>query len=162
MGSCQKRTSQSSPSSCPTGSGPGRPGRSSARDVSLETQSINIHATFSQNIYMERRKGKKSKPYLMAIHPEMMEYVAGRSGGSHPEAFLFINPKTGTPIPKTRSEEYGGSQGRGQHHRPQAVRRFKALSCQPIGQQRREPFSGKQNPGSLFNQDDREILSCGP
>jgi len=75
-----------------------RPGEARAikcRDVSLEMQSINIHATFSRNIYMERRKGKKSKPYVMAIHPEMIEYVVGRVRGSHPEAFLFINPKNG-------------------------------------------------------------------
>jgi integrase len=75
-----------------------RPGEARAikcKDVSLNTQSINVHATFSRNIYMERRKGKKSKPYVMAIHPEMMEYVAARVRGSHPEAFLFINAKNG-------------------------------------------------------------------
>jgi hypothetical protein len=40
--------------------------------------------------------------------------------------------------------------------------RFKTLGCEPVGQQRRESLSGKQNPRPLFNQDDREIFPCRP
>ena len=75
-----------------------RPGEARAikcKDVSLETQSINIHATFSDNEYREKRKGRRAKPYTVAIHPEMLELIDDRVRFSHPEAFLFVNPRTG-------------------------------------------------------------------
>lgn len=75
-----------------------RPGEARAikcKDVDLETRSINCHATFSKNTYRERRKGKKSKPYIIAIHPEMAQFITDAVKGSHPEAFLFINPRSG-------------------------------------------------------------------
>jgi integrase len=76
-----------------------RPGEARAikcKDVDLETQSITVQATFSKNAYRERRKGKKSKPYIIAIHPEMAEFITQTAKTSHPEAFLFVNPRTGT------------------------------------------------------------------
>jgi integrase len=76
-----------------------RPGEARAikcKDVDLETRSIKCHATFSKNTYRERRKGKKSKPYIIAIHPEMVDFVSETVKGSHPEAFLFTNVHTGT------------------------------------------------------------------
>jgi integrase len=76
-----------------------RPGEARAikcKDVDLETQSINIWATFSKNTYCERRKGRKAKPYVIAIHPEMWTFIEERVKTSHPEAFLFCNPRTGT------------------------------------------------------------------
>ncbi|OPY66619.1 MAG: Tyrosine recombinase XerC [Syntrophorhabdaceae bacterium PtaU1.Bin034] len=77
-----------------------RPGEARAikcKDVDLETESITIHATFSKNEYREKRKGKKSKPYVVAIHPESLDFVKSRVQASLPEAFLFINPRTGNP-----------------------------------------------------------------
>jgi integrase len=56
--------------------------------------SLNCHATFSRNIYRERRKGRKSKPYTIAIHPEMTECITERVKTTHPDAFLFVNPRT--------------------------------------------------------------------
>ncbi len=76
-----------------------RPGEARAikcEDVDLQTQSIGVRATFSKNTYRERRKGRKAKPYIIAIHPEMAEFISGRVRTSHPEAFLFVNPRTGT------------------------------------------------------------------
>jgi integrase len=75
-----------------------RPGEARAlrcKDVDLETGSISIHATFSDNVYREKRKGKRSRPYTVAIHPEASDFIAGRVRESHPEAFLFVNPRTG-------------------------------------------------------------------
>ena len=76
-----------------------RPGEARAircKDVSLDTQSITCHATFSKNVYRERRKGRKSKPYIIVIHPEMWALIEDRVKTAHPEAFLFANPRTGT------------------------------------------------------------------
>jgi integrase len=75
-----------------------RPGEARAikcRDVSLETQSITIHATFSDGEYREKRKGRRAKPYTVAMHPEMSGFIEDRVRLSHPEAFLFVNPRTG-------------------------------------------------------------------
>ena len=75
-----------------------RPGEARAmkcNDVNLEMESITCHATFSKNVYCERRKGRKSRPYVIAIHPEIMGYVAEKVRTSLPEAFLFTNPRTG-------------------------------------------------------------------
>ena len=75
-----------------------RPGEARAikcKDVDLNGQAISIHATFSNNVYREKRKGKRAKPYTIAIHPEMLDFVTERVRSSHPEAFLFVNPRTG-------------------------------------------------------------------
>lgn len=76
-----------------------RPGEARAlrvTDVNIETLSITIKSTYSKNTLRSRRKGKKSKPYLIAIHPEMIDFFRRRVK-NHPEAFIFINPKTGGP-----------------------------------------------------------------
>jgi len=75
-----------------------RPGEARAikcKDVDLEGVFINCHATFSNNVYKERRKGRGAKSYAIPIHPEMRGYVEDRVNNSLPEAFLFINPRTG-------------------------------------------------------------------
>lgn len=77
-----------------------RPGEARAikcKDVDPETQSLSIHATFSKNVYREKRKGKKAKPYVIAIHPESFDFIKNRVDNCHPEAFVFINPRTGRP-----------------------------------------------------------------
>ncbi|MBM4147404.1 MAG: hypothetical protein FJ240_14215 [Nitrospira sp.] len=76
-----------------------RPGEARAlrvKDVNIESLSITIRSTYSKNTLRPRRKGKKSKPYVVAIHPEMIDFFTKRVQ-NHPEAFIFINPKTGGP-----------------------------------------------------------------
>ncbi|MGO9611409.1 MAG: tyrosine-type recombinase/integrase [Dissulfurispiraceae bacterium] len=76
-----------------------RPGEARALrvgDVNIATLSITIKSTYSRNTLRRRRKGKKSKPYSIAIHPEMIAFFKKRVK-NHPEAFIFVNPKTGGP-----------------------------------------------------------------
>jgi len=75
-----------------------RPGEARAlksRDIDLEQGSITISATFSKNVYREKRKGKRSQPVVIPIHPELRNYLEVRLKNSLPEAFVFINPTTG-------------------------------------------------------------------
>ncbi len=75
-----------------------RPGEARAlkcKDVNLKTRTVNIHATFSQEIYSPRRKGKKAKPVVLPIHQELAGYIEARVKGNLPEAWLFHNPQTG-------------------------------------------------------------------
>ena len=64
------------------------------RNVDLRTRTITVTATFSARIYREKRKGKKSKPFTIPIHPESYDYISERVKNNLPEAFLFINPRT--------------------------------------------------------------------
>lgn len=45
----------------------------------------------------EKRKGRGSKPSVIAIHPELLEFMASRAKESLPGAFVFLNPRTGEP-----------------------------------------------------------------
>jgi integrase len=66
-------------------------------DADLTAGIINVRGTFSGKVYRERRKGKKSKPYVMPIHPEMLEWIKTRCEGCEDgQRFLFLNPRTGT------------------------------------------------------------------
>lgn len=67
------------------------------RDVNLEARCITIAATFSGNVYRQRRKGRKARPLVTPIHPEMFDFLTERVKGNHPEAFVFINHTTGEP-----------------------------------------------------------------
>jgi integrase len=67
------------------------------KDVNIDAGCIIISATFSGSVYRQRRKGRKSKPYPMPIHPEMLDYLKERVENSLPEAFVFVNPSTGDP-----------------------------------------------------------------
>lgn len=64
------------------------------RHVDLRTKTITITATFSSSTYREKRKGKKSKPFAIPVHPELYDYIADRVKNNLPEAFLFVNPRT--------------------------------------------------------------------
>ena len=71
-----------------------RPGEARAlkcSDVDLESGLITISATFSNAIYRKKRKGKKSKPVVIPIHPEILEYIKHRVENNLPEAFVFTN-----------------------------------------------------------------------
>ena len=56
---------------------------------------ITVSATFSDGLYREKRKGRGAKPYEIPIHPEMMEFISERVKNNLPEAYLFVNPRTG-------------------------------------------------------------------
>lgn len=65
------------------------------KDVMLEAGKIKISATFSAGVYRNRRKGRGAKPYMIAIHEECLDYITERVRGNLPEAWLFVNPRTG-------------------------------------------------------------------
>lgn len=72
------------------------------KDVDLRNQTITISATFSGRVYREKRKGKRSKSVVIPVHSEMIEFIASRVCQGLPEAFLFINPRTGKPYSQNR------------------------------------------------------------
>lgn len=74
-----------------------RPGEARAlkcKDVDLEHGMIIISATFSNEIYREKRKGKKAKNAIIPIHPEIFEYLKNRIENNLPSAYVFINSRT--------------------------------------------------------------------
>ncbi len=77
-----------------------RPGEARAlkcKDVDLKAQTITISTTFSLNIYREKRKGRRSRPVTIPIHPEMLKFITEQVKNNLPEAFLFINKRNGKP-----------------------------------------------------------------
>ena len=75
-----------------------RPGEARAlkvKHIDIKNQVITIESTFSANQIRPKRKGRGAKPVIIPIHPEMLEYFKERVK-NHPEAFVFINPRTGT------------------------------------------------------------------
>ena len=81
-----------------------RPGESRAlkcRDVNLELGMITISATFSNSVYREKRKGKKSKNAVIPIHPEIFSFIKERVENELPQAFVFVNPRTGRHYPES-------------------------------------------------------------
>ncbi len=65
-------------------------------NADLTAQTITISATFSNNIYREKRNGGRSKSVTIPLHPEMYDYIADRVNNNHPEAYMFVNPRTGS------------------------------------------------------------------
>jgi integrase len=77
-----------------------RPGEAralKAKRVALGTMSVEIRETYSGKEIRPRRKGKRSKPYSLPIHPEMTDFFTDRVKNSLPEAFIFTNPRNGLP-----------------------------------------------------------------
>lgn len=75
--------------------GMGRPGEArvlKCKDIDIDSESITIHATFSKDDYMPRRKGKKAKPLIIPIHPEALDYLKARKSEAIGEAWVFPNP----------------------------------------------------------------------
>ena len=70
------------------------------KNVDLRSKSITISATFSGTVYREKRKGKKSRPVTIPIHPELYGYISSRVKNNLPESFLFVNPHTGRAFGK--------------------------------------------------------------
>lgn len=70
------------------------------KNVDITNQTVTICATFSGNVYREKRKGKKSRPVSIPMHPEVYGYIYNRVKNNLPEAYLFVNPNTGKPYNK--------------------------------------------------------------
>ena len=71
-----------------------RPGEARAlkcKDIDLERKLITISATFSNHVYRQKRKGKRSKNAVVPIHPEVFEYIRNRVENNLPEAYIFVN-----------------------------------------------------------------------
>ncbi|KWT92040.1 tyrosine-type recombinase/integrase [Candidatus Magnetominusculus xianensis] len=64
------------------------------KDIDINRQVIIISSTFSGDVLRNRRKGRGAKPSIIPIHPEMKDFFIERCN-NHPEAFVFLNPKTG-------------------------------------------------------------------
>ena len=74
-----------------TGCRPGEARALKCKDIDLKRGLVTISATFSSHVYRKKRKGKKSKPLVTPIHPEMLEYIKYRVEKNLPEAFVFTN-----------------------------------------------------------------------
>jgi integrase len=75
-----------------------RPGEARAlkcKNVDLEQETITISATFSGNVYREKRKGQISRSVTIPIHGEIFGYLKHRVQNNLPEAYIFINANNG-------------------------------------------------------------------
>lgn len=75
-----------------------RPGEAivlKVKDIDLQNESITISRTLSYKKIRERVKSKVIKP--RAINPLILDMLKGLCRNKHPEAFIFINPRTGRP-----------------------------------------------------------------
>lgn len=77
-----------------TGCRPGEARALKCKDVNVELGTITISATFSNSVYREKRKGKKSKSLVIPIHPEIFIYIKNRVENELPSAYVFVNPRT--------------------------------------------------------------------
>lgn len=78
-----------------SGSRPGEARALKCKDVDLNLGVITISATFSNGVYREKRKGRNAKAVTIPIHPEVLNYIKTRIETNLPEAYLFVNSKTG-------------------------------------------------------------------
>jgi integrase len=65
------------------------------KDVDLAGRTISISATFSGQVFREKRKGRGARPLALPIHPEAWVYIDQRVKSALPGAWLFPNPRTG-------------------------------------------------------------------
>lgn len=76
-----------------------RPGEARAlrcKDINIKDEFITVRSTFSNGIYREKRKGRRSRAVTIPLHRESMEYIAERVKNNLPEAYIFINSITGS------------------------------------------------------------------
>ncbi|MBF0466880.1 MAG: site-specific integrase [Nitrospirae bacterium] len=83
-----------------TGCRPGEARALKVKHVDLKRKTITISSTFSGEVLCDRRKGRGAKPVEVPIHPEMFDFF-NESCKNHPEAFIFINPRTSKPYSQT-------------------------------------------------------------
>ncbi len=89
-----------------------RPGEARAlkcKDIDIEGMTIIVHATFSEETRMPRRKGKKAKPLYAPIHPEALEYLKARKAEALDEAWVFPNPRTGDHYTQSAMQRLWGN-----------------------------------------------------
>lgn len=67
------------------------------RDVDLKNQTVTISSSWSGKEFREQRKGRGSRPVILPIHPEALDFLTRRLSGCLPGAFIFINPRTDNP-----------------------------------------------------------------
>ena len=79
------------------------------KNIDLKNNTITICATFSGNVYREKRKGKKSRFVTIPIHTELYDYISTRVLNNLPEAFVFINPTTGKYYHKNTLQKIWGA-----------------------------------------------------
>jgi len=75
-----------------------RPGEARAlkvKDINFEDASFIVSRTYSDRMIRERVKGKVMRP--RAINPILEPLLKEQCSGKHPEAFVFVNPRTGRP-----------------------------------------------------------------
>lgn len=65
------------------------------KDIDLEHGVITISSTFSGRVFLERRKGRNSKDSTIPLHPELLPYITDRIKNNLPNAYVFVNSKTG-------------------------------------------------------------------
>ncbi len=83
-----------------------RPGEARAlrcKNVDLKRQIVTISATFSGNVYREKRKGRGSRALIVPIHPEIFGYIEDHVKSNLPEAYLFVNSKNGLPYSENKT-----------------------------------------------------------
>jgi integrase len=72
-----------------------RPGEARAlkvKDLSFKEETLIVSRTFSDRIIRERVKGKVSRP--RAINPLLLPMLKDQCKNKHPEAYVFVNPRT--------------------------------------------------------------------
>lgn len=67
------------------------------KDINLKQGFIAISSSFSRNVLRPKRKGKNAPPVIVPIHPELKPILELCIKDKLPEAFVFINPRTGKP-----------------------------------------------------------------
>ena len=75
-----------------------RPGEARAlklKDIDFIPRTVRIRRSFSLNVLRETTKQKKEN--VIPLHPEFMPYIEDVIKTSLPEAFLFVNKRTGKP-----------------------------------------------------------------
>ena len=72
------------------------------QDIDLRTETITIRSTWSGRELRNSRKGRGSRPVVIAVHDELLEFVSSRASQTLPGAFLFVNPRTGNPYSQNR------------------------------------------------------------
>lgn len=75
-----------------------RPGEARAlklKDIDFIPRTVRIRRSFSLNILRETTKQKKEN--IIPLHPEFLPYIENVIKTSLPEAFVFVNKRTGKP-----------------------------------------------------------------
>jgi integrase len=67
------------------------------KHIDLKRGVITVGETFSRNVLRPKRKGKNAPNVFIPIHPELMTTLRECIQGKLPDAFVFVNSRTGNP-----------------------------------------------------------------